>query len=372
MRAFLILAAVLAALPALADVPAADPVKPTGTIPRSIFALDDKGDATHLQSGWQCPSAFGDYRRHDLHNYDAYGLDVSCDYGEPDGDITLYLTKRDGGDMKADFESAKTALVNRVAGDATPLADADQKTFPSDRDWLHMIYSRRNGTVMDGVWFAWYGGWEFEIRATYRADRADATFVMLSQMADAARATGEHLARCAKSEAPLRDGTMLTDGDRIMGLDVLVGGLGAGAHLRHDAAGKLPAGLSHPATEWCAEGSAGVDGVPVLLWHGLGADGAAVPADRASIMTYDDPPVLEISSEPVLNLIDNSSADKKPIFVAIMARGDDRLVLGYFDGRPGAAALTPLLKGIDNGTAPVLMRFNVNSNNIAVSAPDKK
>jgi len=148
MRAYIPIAVAFAALAgtARADTPPADTANPApgSGIPHSVWQLDDLGNATHLQSQWQCPASFGDYKRHDLHTYDGFGLDVSCDYADGNGDITLYLTKRSGGDLNADFEGAKKALVQRFQ-DATPAAESEPATFASDRSWLQQIYADHGG-----------------------------------------------------------------------------------------------------------------------------------------------------------------------------------------------------------------------------------
>ncbi len=377
MRIATFLAALLFAGGALANAPAIDATKPDTSkpIPHSIFVLDENGDATHVQSGWQCPASFGDYVGDDIHIYDAYGLDVSCDYrlGVQDAIVTLYLTKRTGGDIKADFAGAQGALVNRLPG-AALLPDAEQKTFASDRDWLHALYASQGGRSRDGVWYAWYGDWEYEIRVSWSPDLTDQVLAKLAEMTDAAKATGAHLARCAQSQIPARDGTPVTDGDKLGQLSLMSNISSAAAGLPDSKTGKAIPDLSiHPA-EWCPE--AGVQGIgdPVLLWHGLKADGSALPADRAMLMTYGDPPVLDIVADPLLGLMmagDKADGSAPPIFVATMTQGDQTTIYGFFNGRPDAATLGRIMSDYKNGTARVFGGYNKKSNQIEITLPDK-
>lgn len=368
--------ALMFAGPALADAPATDKPDPNKTIPRSIFAIDDLGNATHLQSQWQCPATFGDYRRDELHIYDAFGLDVSCDYrlGLQDAIVTLYLTKRSGGDLKADFEIDKAAIVKRVP-DATALADAEQKTFPSDRDWMHMIYAVHGGEGRDGVWLAWYGDWEYEIRVSWSAQLTDQVLATLAQMTDSAKSVSAHLARCAQSQVPLRDGKMVTDTDTLTQLSLMANIELAAAGLPDEKTGKVPPDLSIHPDEWCAEGSVPDSDQPVLLWHGLKADGTSLAADRASLMTYGDPPVLEIVAEPTLNFIlslDKSDSSGPIIFVASMTQGDQTTIYGFFEGRPDGPTLAKILSGYQNGTARAFSGYNKKSKQIQIVTPPEK
>lgn len=376
MRSILAVLTCALAWPALADTQASDTSKPDPdkAIPRSIFALDGSGNATHLQSQLQCPAAFGDYRRHDLHVYDAFGLDISCDYlNEGEGDITLYLTKRTGGDLKADFEAGKTALTQRVPG-AALLPDVAQKTFPSDREWLHTLYASNNGNQIDGLWYAWYGDWVLEVRATYRADHGDAVLAMIAQMTDGARATGAHLARCAALATPIRNGQTIQDGDKITELSLIAGVSSAAAGLPDKTTGKPLPDLSLHPDEWCVESQQTVGDTPMLLWHGIKADGTALAADRLTVMTYSDPPVLSVAEDPTLELIlsEENKNDTPKVFVATMTDGEVITTFGFFDGRPDGVTLAKIMDDIHSGKARSYGSFNKKTNTINVVTPPKK
>lgn len=363
------------AFPVCAETQAPDSSKPDPdtTLARSVFVLDDAGNATHQQTGWQCPARFGGYQRHDLHLFDSYGLDISCDYLKPgEGDITLYLTKRTGGDLKADFEGGKQALVQRTSG-AVPLADADQKTFASDRPWLHMLYSSDTRGTLDGVWYAWYGDWAFEIRATFTQADEDAVFATMAQMTDAARDTGAHLARCAAPPPPVRSGSVITDADQISQLSMMVGITTGAAHIADPKTGKpAVAAAPHP-VEWCAEGGIAIEKNPVLIWHGLNADGTVSPFDRATIMTYGDPPVLESAPDMELTTIlsELHKGGPAPLYTATLTQGDNTVVLGFFQGRPDGGALALLLSRYRSGAAGALASFNGKTNTITITVPSQ-
>lgn len=374
MHAYIPIAAAFVALAgaARADTPPAATANPApgSGIPHSVWQLDDLGNATHLQSQWQCPARFGDYKRHDLRTYDAYGLDVSCDYAGEDGDITLYLTKRSGGDLNADFEGAKKAILQRVP-DATPAAESEPSTFASDRSWVEQIYAGHGGAARDGVWYAWAGDWEFEIRATYLASRTADTLAMLKQMTDAARPATDHLARCAKSAVTTRDGTIVSEEDKVA---MVV------AYTASAVAEQLPDSTAQfapdPATlpvEWCAEDGVHDAEAPVLLWHGLNGAGQAVEADRASLMTMGDPVVLESRVDPELNKIEAElkRADL-PIYAVTVANGDDVDVLGFFAHRPDGAALAHLMADIVHNRMHIAGKYNLKTKQITIVTPEKK
>ena len=374
MRAYIPIAVAFVALAgaARADTPPADTANPApgSGIPHSVWQLDDLGNATHLQSQWQCPASFGDYKRHDLHTYDGYGLDVSCDYADGNGDITLYLTKRSGGDLNADFEGAKKALVQRFQ-DATPAAESEPATFASDRSWLQQIYTDHGGAARDGVWYAWAGDWEFEIRATYLASRAADTLAMLKQMTDAARPATDHLARCAKSTVPSRDGVPATDD--VPGAMFLAYATSAIAQTLPDASAKVAPDPAKLPVEWCAEDGVRGAEAPVLLWHGLNTAGQTVEADRASLMTMGDPIILESRADPELNTIEAElKRTDLPIYAVTVASGDDLDVLGFFAHRPGGATLAQFMADIAHNHLHIAGKYNLKTKQITVVTSEKK
>ena len=326
--------------------------------------MDDAGNATHVESDWRCPSDFGDYHRHDLHVYDAFGLDVSCDYLNPGvGDITLYLTKRSGADIKGDFEGGKSAILKRVP-DAALVPELEQKTFSSERDWLHATYSHRNSSILEGIWYAWYGDWEFEIRATYAAAQSDAVLTMLSQMTQSSREMEAHLARCRRSQTPLRNGAPIT-GD--VGALTLALAMSATAKTLPESAGNPPSEEPTLPSEWCVEDAVQGAAEPTLLWHSLSGSGQTAQADRASLMTEGNPVVLESQADSDVNKI---GAELKrqdlPIFVLTRIDGDSIDIYGFFSRRPNGPILAHLLSDIVHGRARILGGYNLKKRKITL------
>jgi hypothetical protein len=355
----------LAALLGVWTIPAA---AQDGQIPQSVFQPQADGSALHLQSLWRCPAAFGDFARNSLHVFDAAGLDVSCDYqigGQ--SEITLYLTKSSGGDLTASFENAKKAMVQKPGNAGIfPLSDAEQKTFASKRNWLHAVYTGAGGKFRTGVWYAWYGDWAFEIRASYPTEQEDAVMAVLARMTeDAAQTAGNHLERCVKSQIPARDGKQVTDEDMLMQNALISGAAGAVASEK-----QTPAPF-----RWCAESL--VQGIadPVLLWHGVDEKGNLLAMDQASLMTYGPPPVLESGRDDlVTTVLSETGAGKGKTFFAVTAtRSDENCFFALFDGRPGGAAMAEILRGMVHNTVSPRSCINVKTKQITVyTKPDKQ
>jgi hypothetical protein len=365
----------ICAAPAFADVSLTSAPNVGSQVPQSVWQVGSDGVALHLQSQWQCPAAYDGFARHDLHLYDAFGLDVSCDYRSPvQGEITLYLTKRTGGDLNASFESAKQALLQRPdnAG-AVPLPGKDQKTFPSNRSWLHTVYANSRDTWRTGVWYAWFGDWEFEIRATYPSSEEDSVMTMLAHMtSDAANNAGAHLERCAKSAIPVRDGKLVTDEDKQM-----QGGLALSvtAAAKTDVVEK--GGLQTKDTdtptpsEWCAEDSVQSGTDPILLWHEVSAKGETGSSDRVSLMTYGPPPVLESSADPLSAIFFELKPEDAPAYAITLTSGDETFLLGMYNGRPDGNALVGILSDWVHNRAKPLSSYNSKTKKINIYMPKK-
>ncbi len=90
--------------------PAAGSVIP----PQAIFDIAADGGALHQQSQLQCPATLDGYTRHDLRVYYKAGFDVSCDYGGPQSDVTIYLTRQDPSRLAVVFEGARQAILKRL------------------------------------------------------------------------------------------------------------------------------------------------------------------------------------------------------------------------------------------------------------------
>lgn len=374
MRTWLLAGLVLCALPAWAQSGTPAPDEP---VAQSVWQMNAAGTAVHRQSHWQCPLRFGDFARHDVHIFDAFGLDVSCDYRWANGtEITLYLTRRSGGDLAADFEAAKQAMTDRKdnAG-VKPVADVLMPTLPTTRTWLQAVYANTSGKMRTGVWYAWYGDWEFEIRATYRTNEEPAVMTAMGQMADEAAKTAEaHLLRCQHAGIPARAGQPITTKDKIFGSVVTFGALlGMDRKRGTDDAGtgKDLLGLWHPA-DWCVDGSVGDTDMPMLMWHGIDAQGAAMPVDRLELMTLGPPPILESRLDPVQPQLNGEPAAADTY--AVLMQQDTAFVLyAFYAGRPEPKRLADTLRAIAKETASPLAKIDPATNTTSLYLePDEK
>jgi hypothetical protein len=351
---------------------AAPNAEPPKNVPQSVWQINPGGDALHLQSQWKCAAAYGDYRRDQLYVFDTYGLDVDCNYRHVNqrDDITVYLTKKTGGDIKAAFNEGMQALVKRTA-DAVPLPDSQQITFASDRPWLHRIYAIYGGKAHDGIWYAWLGDWQIEIRATYPANEDAGTMAVLKQMVeDAERTAGGHLERCAKSPVPERSGILVTDpaGQQAAVLmSIAMSGNIAVEDQRTNSTNLLP--RSGP-PEWCAEAAAGSTTEPILMWHAVDSEGRSLPLDRVSLMSMGPAPFLD-SAEPLGTAIPGMEI-AEPTFVVSHPSGDEVFVYAVFKNRPNAKSLAAILTDYVRDKARVLAKGNPKTNNVTVFTDPKK
>lgn len=338
-----------------------------------MWQIEADGTALHLQSRWRCPAGFGDYVRDDLHLYDRYGLDVSCNYRNKNqrGDITLYLTKATGGDLEATFKGAREAMRKRTA-DSVPLPDKDQITFESDRPWLHMIHSIFGDKARDGVWYAWMGDWMFEIRATYYTEDEAAEMALLSRVTAAGAAAARHLERCAKSQIPVRNGKLVTDPAEQQATALMYEAM-SGPIVVEDETKQATAPMPDKSPpEWCAEAPVGGSMGPVLMWHAINADGRTLPLDRVSLMTMGPAPFLE-STEPLGAAFSGGLEIADPKFVVSYPQGDESFVYAVYTGRPDGKALAALLAEVLDHKAKPLAKVNAKTNNITVfTDPNQK
>ncbi len=138
-------------------------------VPQSVWTKSADGSGSHLQSMLQCPATVGPFQLKSLTHYDAFGLDVGCDYWAGDSDITLYLSKRaDNETLQSDFDGAKSAIPTHFP-DAKPVDQAPPS--PSSGSWLSAMFTIRNDAQRSGLWVADIGGWTFKFRATYSRAR---------------------------------------------------------------------------------------------------------------------------------------------------------------------------------------------------------
>lgn len=355
-------AGVLSISPALAD----DTV-----VPLSVWKTGSDGAALHLQSSWDCPAAFGDFTRDRLHVYDTYGLDVDCNYADGSGgEITLYMTKHPNDDPDADLENGKGAILKHMP-DAVPLAAADQATFPSTMAFSHFLYAIRGGRMHTGVWFGNAGDWVFEIRATYAADRQTAVFDTLSRMsAHLTDGAGAHLSRCAKSSVPARDGAVVKAAGTELNAMILAYLTVVAVDNDPETKDKHPLDTKTEPVEWCAEDGVAGASAPVLMWHGLSADGAPAEGDRASLMTVGEPLVLEARLNGELNLIESElKSGELPIYDVAMNAGDELVLYQFFSRKPKPEALAQILADIATHKARIYGKMNLKTHAITLTMP---
>jgi hypothetical protein len=356
--------AALVATPALADAPVKAEPPPDAQKPALSIWRPGDSEATHLQSGLVCPAAFLSYRRVDLHYYDAFGLDVSCNYQAPDAVFTIYLTRRSGTSADDSMTEAKREfLLGRADWHPQPLSDT--RSQDGDVAWRALIYADDAGR--DGIWIADLHGWTLEYRITYapaveariHADVAATTEAVI-------RSAGAHLALCSQTASPPRLGALITDAQAASKSAMMsaIGAAGATA-----AVNDIKGTSSTPLT-WCVEEP--VSGAKDLLfWRGVHDDGTDAATDRITVMTIDAPPELTVSSDAFSNLIDRQAA-RPPRWTASMSDADQTRFYGYFSDRPSPAALSALFEDILAGKAHPLSAYNARSKSISIDMPPEK
>ncbi len=364
-RRFAALCLVLTA--AQAEVPQEPSKSPP--VPQSIWQVSADGAALHLQSGLVCPADVGDFRRTRLHVFDRLGLDVGCNYNGRRGWITIYLTKRGSQSLGDDFAEAKRQLLAHAPA-AAPLPDADQKDLAGTLTFQHIVYGENAGRTRSGIWEADLSGWTLEYRATY--DPA-AEPEMLDEMAELTRRAegdaGTALARCAKSDIPVRDGAPVTDDSSTMAaaLMLLVPG-DDGTIPAQDEKGnpQKPVELLKPA-HWCAE--AGLDGFkyPMLVWHAVGETGQTQPFDRVTVPGVAGLIAIDSSPDLIGSLPGGAAAESaKPQFLVSLKDGDEVYFYALFRGRPDARGLAAFLQDHVDGRGKPQAKANLKTNTLTM------
>lgn len=325
------------------------------------------GTATHLQSTLICPDAVNGFTRGKLIVYDRVGFDVSCGYTGRRGWITVYLTKLGTTSLQAAFDDAEHQLLQH-APDAVPLPDADQKTFAGAENYLHLTYSEKNGSLWSGIWMADFSGWMFEFRASY-APGAEAE--MFDEMAEltrrAADTAASHLALCAKSSVPERDGVALTDEQDIASVGMAVGV----AALAGEGEAKDGPKIEKPGV-WCAERPIEGFKAPLLLWHAVSAEGKTQSYDQVTLSSYGASPVLQAGTGTAGLIYDEIKSDGKTHYVVTLEDGDDVLVFSIWAGRPGVEVLGHLMQDFLDGPVRILAKVNTKTKSITIYQGPKK
>ena len=336
------------------------------TIPHSIWRLDDKNDATHLQTGLVCPATSGNFPRVAMRFYKASGLDISCNYRDSEKTlITNYLTRRSTESVADDFEGAKRELT-QVTPAAQPLPDADQKSFASDMKWSTLLYSEQSGQIHSGIWIADLHGWTLEYRATYAAaNEAAALSEMATLTASAEKTAGPTLATCEKSGIPERNGAMIIDKDTAQQALVLASLLGNVVPDDDGHAKPAPRVVT-----WCPETEITSSGYRMLLWHGAFDDGSDALADRITPEILEDPPVLGAAPDQFESIVETEiKGGKVSNWTAKINDGKTTQLFGLFSGRPAGEALGHLMFDIMHGNARPIGGYSANGKNITIQMP---
>jgi hypothetical protein len=165
MRNIGVAAALAAAL--LAGRAAAGPPPSDANVDPHIWRVAESGDARHVQSGLACPLEFLGYTRHDLHVYDQSGYDVSCDYGRPGADATVYLIRfTPRVPLDSIYEDAKRSFL-KVRASLDPVLRREFHPDDGGLTWNAAIYDD-DGGMSDMIWIGDLDGWMLEYRLTYR------------------------------------------------------------------------------------------------------------------------------------------------------------------------------------------------------------
>jgi len=336
---------------------------------RSIWHVADNGDITNLQSGLICDSKLGDFSRTDVLAFRPNGLDVGCNYANAAKNITIteYITRRQLQSLADDIAEARNEMLHRMDG-LVLLSDSAGKDFEANAGWLKEVYARPNSPFREGIWLADLSGWTLEYRVSYRADLESTTFAALASMAARARETaGVQLARCAKSAAPVRDGTAVADPNELQQSLVMMSLIGAALD---DP--KVKSEPQKPRT-WCAEDQIGSAEVPLLLWHAVFDDGTDASADKITGMTVSDPPVLESAPDSLTDAVrmaNDSSA--KPRWVATVEQNGKTWFFAAYDGRPSGMELSKVAAAVFTGRAKPIGGYSYDKDKISIQLPDSK
>ena len=332
--------------------------------PLSVWRLGDDGSAEHLQTGLRCPAALGDFRQVGTTTYDGFGLDVSCGYNAAGAAITVYLTRMGG--LEAAFTGAKQSLVERAQAKHPSLV-SDGKAPSGGLDWLRAEY-QEDGGVRSDIWMTEVRGWVLKYRATYPAADAEAVSAKLATLTDLVRASaGARLDLCARSSRPERRGKELRDKSRTAELGLMGALLGSVAQAAAKDAKAAPA---QPIV-FCVEEPLAAKDNHLLSWRGVMPDGQDAHVDRLTPMTVGVPPALETALDSMGNLIvaERSGSKAPERWMATMEAGGKTSIYAYYDRRPSAETLAPLMARILDGKAQPIGGYSVDGKNLNITVP---
>jgi hypothetical protein len=321
--------------------------------PLSVWRVGDDGGVQHLQSGLSCPQQVAGYRRTGLLVYDAYGLDIDCNYNDGREDITVYLTRRSSGDIGAAMASAKNQL-ELFGGARHARLLSESRSTVGGLPWSVALYGEDNG-VRSAIWMADLDGWTLEYRVTYPAANAAKIISDIESItALVARSAGRQLDLCAKAPPVRRNGAAVTDAqalDRSAKMSSIAGASGSDKT-------KDPA----PALTWCLEAPLQMAKGHALFWRAVTPSGADARLDQVSVMSMEAPPTMRIAPD---------ASDGAGQWVASMDRWGLTLLYGYFKGRPSPQAAQDLYARVLTGEAKIIGGYSVENGVRTVIAPSK-
>lgn len=345
---------------------------PAPKVPQSVWQVAPNGTATHRQSSLVCPDDVGAFHQTRLTVYDNAGFDVSCNYRGANGWITVYLTRLGSISLADAFADAKQQLVSHEPN-AVPLPQSDSKTLGAD--FLHQTYVEKDGVLWSGIWMTELSGWMFEFRASYKPGAEPEILAEMTELARQAMATaGTHLALCAKSQIPQRDGVANTNTAATLGTVMLFSAFGTEAAIpvQDDKGRKMDPLVPQKPGTWCAENVVEGLEVPILLWHAVTAEGQTQPFDRVTVTTIGASPVLNSRIADVGMLFEELGLGTKTHFAVTMTEGDEIIFYGVYAGRPKPEELARIIKDYVDGRAKPLAKINPKTNTVMVFEDPKK
>ena len=369
----LALALIFAANAALADAPASanTPDAPMQSVWRPVA-----GGYEHLQTGLVCPERFDGYHRTEVATFDAYGLDVGCNYSIGTASLAVYLTRRDeAGGLDAAMTEAKRELLQAGAAHHAQLL-SETAAHAGGLDWTVALFGE-DGDMHSAIWVADLFGWTFEYRATYPAADETRMVAEIGTITASVRSSaGARLQLCAKAPQPARPGTVVTDAAQIQSaamMSSLLGGAMQMAAQDHKGKPEDAAVVDAPPT-WCVDKATTRDDHPMVFWRGVRADATSAPEDRITLATLDRPPLtLDLSAGGLAGLIDavNKKDDKPEQWAASLQHGDQTLIFGYFAGRPSAELVIDLFARLLSGKQKAVGGYSAKGKNLTILTPEK-
>jgi hypothetical protein len=343
------------------------PARTQQPVYKSIWRQDAEDNIVHLQSGLACDSALGEWHRTSVYAYKPSGLDVSCNYLDPqERFITMYLTRRENRTLSDDFAEARREFL-----ETHPDAALHAPSSGVPDGFLAEFYLRDAGRTREGIWVRDLDGWTLEYRATWK-DNDAAMFDGISLLTRRAEETaGGQLSLCAKTPEPVRDGTAVMDKQEISNTLMMQSLLGGGAAL----AGEKPAADEKPLL-WCAVGMVGPSDANLMLWRAILSDGTDAGSDKITPATVDEPPALMSETNPLADFVqasnDTSNQPRKKRWAVTLTDGNQVWIFALYDGRPPADALGTLAFQVASDKLKPLGGYQIDGKNITINLPDTK